>query len=728
MQAEPRGAETEDEHHDAVWSVRPRLRHDVLFADTGSGVLLRHAEASFVVKGRSAYRFLSALAPFLDGGATVEELAAAVPAGQHPMLLGLVRTLIARGFARDRSPAADDALDEHIRDRFRQQIDYVEHYVDGAVERFARFRDLRVLVAGEGEVAEWAALALLRNGSAAVHTAGPARTPDSVSEEARLLEEQGCTARVHATDLVPADMRVKDLGGYDVVLLADPHDFPRVWNLCADEDAPPLLPAVVLGDHAMLGPFHAPQTGSCWSCALLRYTEAAPADEAARVWRGLAVDESRVRETALPTPQAAMLGNALAFEVFRWSTGVLDTETLGAALFQDIRTLDTSSELVLPHPRCPSCREGTGARGTHVPLLADVVPGPSDEVSVEVDHGLAELMVGPRTGLITQHLDLELPQSPLKVGRAALSGHGRRGHGIARADIHTTLRARLRTMRAAALRHVGENAVLVPVPGADAPVPLEASRISTATGVSGTRGMEERAYGIGLVDRTVYEVPAAAVHPFSGLNAAGTFERTCAGEGAGSEPGHAVHEALLSAGAFDGLRAVLAGRPAERVVPGARPEGSELGFLMSVAETMDLATELLRLPGPVPAVLARDTGSTDWQIGYGTRPMEAAAAALRDLIARIQYVEAGAGDAETGPSWSSTLDPRALPVEERAPEGWLTDTPVVGAEQICAELAREGRTAIAVPTGTSDLVGCGVHTAKVLLTTVDGTARGEAAK
>lgn len=728
MQADPRGAEAEGEHHDAVWSARPRLRHDVLFADTGTGVLLRHAEASFVVKGRSAYRFFSALSPFLDGETTVEELAAAVPAAQHPMLLGLMRTLLDRGFARDRSPANDDALDGHIRDHFRRQVDYVEHYADGAVERFARFRDLHVLVAGEGAVAEWAALALIRNGAAAVHTAGPLQVPERVSEEARLLEEQGCTAQVRATDLVPADLCAKDLGGYDVVLLAEPHALSRVWHLCTADDAPPLLPVVLLGDRAMVGPFHTPETGSCWNCALLRCTEAAPADEATRVWRGLAVGESPVQDGVLPIPQAAMLGNALAFEVFRWSTGVLDTETLGAALFQDIRTLDTSSEQILPHPRCPRCPESAGSRGTPVPALADVGPGPSDDASVEAAYGSAENMVGPRAGLITEHLDLELPQSPLKVGRAALAGHGSREHEIARADIHTTLRARLRTMLAAALHHVGENAVLLPVPGTDEPVSLSTGRISTATGAPETFGGGERAHGIGLVDRTVYEVPAAAVHPLSGLNAAGAFERTRAGEGAGSEPGHAVHDALLSAGAFDGLRAVLAGRPAQRVIPGAHPDGSELGFLMSVSETMDLETELLRLPGPVPAVLARDTGSTYWEIGYGCTPMEAVTAALRDLIARIQYAEAGIDGAAAGLSWSATLDPRALPVGEQVPEAWLAETAPVGAEQVCAELAREGRAAIFVPTGTPDLVGCGVHTARVLLTNADGTARSEASE
>lgn len=727
MQAESRGTETEGEHHDAVWSVRPRLRHDVLFADTGSGVLLRHAEASFVVKGRSAYRFFAALAPFLTGEATVGELADVVPDQQHPMLLGLVRTLLDRDFARDRNPASDDVLEEDIRNHFRRQIDYVEHYVDGAGERFARFRDLRVLVAGEGEVAEWAALALLRNGAAAVHTAGPGRVADSLSEEVRSLREQGCAAEVRITDLVPADMRAKDLTGYDVVLLADPHAPDRVWRLCADEDAPPLLPVVVLGDHAMLGPFHSPEADSCWTCALLRYADAVPAEEAARVWRALAVDGRSAGTSNLPPPQAAMLGNAFAFEVFRWSTGVLGAETAGAALFQDIRTLDTFGEFVLSHPRCPRCRGGSNTPGVSVPSLEEVGPERSDDTSVQRSYEHAELMVGARAGLVTEHRDLDLPQSPLKVGRVVLAGHGRGPHEVARADIHTTLRARLRTMRAAALYHVGENAALLPVPGTETPVSLGVSRISTATGASEMRDGEERAHGVGLVDRSVYEVPAAAVHPFSMFNAAGAFERTRMGEGAGSEPGHAVHDALLSAGAFDALRAVLAGGCAQRVDTGTPPEGSELDFLLSVAETMELSAEILRLPGPVAAVLARNTESTVWEVGYGTTPMEAVTAALRDLIARVQYSDAGVEAVGTSPERMAALDPRALPVGEPVPQWWEENLPVT-AEQICADFAREGREAIVVPTGTSDLAKCGVHTVRVLLTAAPGTTTGPAAR
>src|SRR5699024_1675523 len=140
---------------------------------TGSGVLLRHADASFVVKGQGAYRFFSALAPFFTGQVTVAELDEAIPRQQRPMLLSLVGTLLERGFARDFRPEPEGTLDPRVKAGFQRQIDYVEHYADGAAERFARFRHMRILVAGNGPLAGWAALGLLRNGAGRIDlTAG----------------------------------------------------------------------------------------------------------------------------------------------------------------------------------------------------------------------------------------------------------------------------------------------------------------------------------------------------------------------------------------------------------------------------------------------------------------------------------------------------------------------------------------------------------------------------
>lgn len=720
QQAEPSDKETPEasgpsEGRDPVWDSRPRLRHDVLFADTGSGVLLRHADASFVVKGRGAYRFFSALAPYFMGRVTVAELADAIPRQQRPMLLSLVGTLLDRGFARDSRPAPEGMLDPEVKAGFQRQIDYVEHYVDGAAERFARFRGLRVLVAGDGPIAGRTALGLLRNGAGSIDMAGGDGITNTLLDEADRSKAQGRPVELRTVDLSPATMTGADLSGYDLVLMAsDERSLPQVWRLCADADAPPLLPAVVLGEHVVVGPLNTHGTDSCWNCFLLRYTEAADAKVAARIWRRFQVDGEHPASTRIHEPQTAMVGNSLAFEAFRWATGVLEGETLEAALVQDLRTLDSASERVLPHPSCPD-RHGADA-SVDLPWTGlDVEP--EDDDSVSEAYLAAEAMVGARLGIIQDHLDLDLTQSPLKVSRVGFAGHDGNGSKIARADVHTTLRARLRTMRAAALGYVRSNATVHT--GSDSvagePVRLDADRIGTAIGASGPLPDAPFTRGLCLVDHAVREVPVAAVHPFSAFNADGAFERTVGGEGVGSTAGYASTAALFSAGAFDALREAASGRPVTRIDPSRPPVGSELEFLTGVAATMGMEVRLLRPAGPVPTVIARHEEGTDWALGFGASTKEAATAALRDLIALEQLVEHGVPPHEVADTWLEAFDPRSLVLDTDSPAEPPDDARTT-ADQVCKALAEDGRNAVVVRTGTPDLERCGIHTAKVLFT------------
>ncbi|MFD0599545.1 hypothetical protein ACFQZ4_50510 [Catellatospora coxensis] len=57
-----------------IADVRPRLRHDVVFADTGFGAFVRNTDTGFLIRGKSAYRWLATLVPYFDGQATVAEL------------------------------------------------------------------------------------------------------------------------------------------------------------------------------------------------------------------------------------------------------------------------------------------------------------------------------------------------------------------------------------------------------------------------------------------------------------------------------------------------------------------------------------------------------------------------------------------------------------------------------------------------------------------------------
>jgi len=85
---------------------RPRIRKDVLFTRTPSGVLFHNAHGGFNVVTGSAYRFASVLVPHLNGQNRVEELCAGLGDKQRDMVVQLVSTLYARGFARDAGQAS----------------------------------------------------------------------------------------------------------------------------------------------------------------------------------------------------------------------------------------------------------------------------------------------------------------------------------------------------------------------------------------------------------------------------------------------------------------------------------------------------------------------------------------------------------------------------------------------------------------------------------------------
>jgi hypothetical protein len=196
--------------YEEIARTRPRIRRDVLFTRTPSGVLFHNAHGGFNVVTQSAYRFAALIVPHLDGEHLVEELCAGLGDKQRDMVVQLVRALYARGFARDAGPRPPaDVLPAQVTERFADQLDYLDHYADDAPARFLRFRSTPVAVLGDDALARWAALGLLRNGCAAVAVTEPdvphdvlrpelhgvAGTAD-LDAEAAALAEAGCAPRL----------------------------------------------------------------------------------------------------------------------------------------------------------------------------------------------------------------------------------------------------------------------------------------------------------------------------------------------------------------------------------------------------------------------------------------------------------------------------------------------------------------------------------------------------
>ncbi|GED83918.1 TOMM precursor leader peptide-binding protein [Streptomyces sp. 6-11-2] len=740
---------------------RPRVRRDVLFTETPGGVIFHNADGGFQLSSPSAYRFATLLVPHLDGSRTVAEICAGFKDPQKAMVGGLVKALYARGFARpvpdptEERPGA--SVEPAVAARFGQQIAYIDHYADDAGSRFAAFRGTRVAVLGDGPVARWCALSLIRNGCAFVGVeAALAENPATAAEfgslrtEAAELTAQGSPAEV----AVLPDAGSGAAGGwnayegYDVVVAACGRDAFRTAIALLGEGVPDgrlLLPAWTFGGRAVVGPVGAPDSAGCLACAALRLGATGDAAVAANLWSGLALGG-----TPGPGPRgplAAMLGNLLGYEVFRLVTKALPAETRGQVLLQDMASFDVLAERLLPHPRCPFC---PGRPGSPEPVdltAAPERPAFQPVVAAAPDDGAAEgplaeldrrsLAVRPSVGVFTRYADEPVTQTPLKVGAVEI-GLGAAGtRTVAAFDVHHTAGARLRALNAAAEVYAEHVVPTFPAPTGtsgsghpDALPKVDPDALTTATGAGGDP-VASWALATSLLTKEQTLVPAGAVRPFGPDNQDRRFEPSRAGAGAGDGLPEAAAAGLLSALAHDALQRSVRGTGRTAMIsPAEFAEDPEATFLLRSAGHLELDVEVLDLGEAdrtgVSVVLARTrpTESDEpcrWATGAALERAAAATDALRDLLGTVQLAAEGVlGTSDTGDPLLADLDAALIPVTAQDD---ATDRSAVTWTDVLERLAAAGRDALVVPTHAADLPAAGIHTVRVLLTKAAGDDR-----
>ncbi|WP_406333386.1 TOMM precursor leader peptide-binding protein [Streptomyces zaomyceticus] len=754
-----------------IAGTRPRVRRDVLFTQTPGGVIFHNADGGFQLTAKSGYRFATLLVPYLDGSRAVEEICQGFGDVQKAMVGELVQALYARGFARPvpapEEPAGPPALLPAVSERFAPQIAYIDHYGDAAETRFARFRATRVAVLGDGPVARWCVLSLIRNGCATVGVdpslaeGGGVVTPEefaAVRAEAASLTEEGCpvelpllrgpdTGRGRKSEDPGREGRSREgwaaYEEYDVVVTAAGPGVPGVVLPLLREGVPrgrTLLPAWTFGGSAVVGPTMTSDSAACWSCAALRLGAAggAAASDAAELWSGLALGTG-TPGTQPAGPLAAMLGNLLGYEVFRLVTGALPAETRDKVLVQSMTSLDVASEPLLAHPRCPFCSTPAGlpepvdlsSAAARPAFLPTVATAPDDDAAqgplAELDRRSA--LVRPFTGVFTTYADEPLTQTPLKVGSVVL-GLGARGtRTITAFDVHHTAGARLRALNAAAAVYA-EHVVPAPAFGEplDALPAVAPDTLTVASGTGGSGGGVVWTPATSLITKEAVRVPSGAVRPFGQDNADRRFEPTRAGSGAGTDLPEAAAAGLLSALAHDALRRAVRGAgevaPIDPEVFGEDPETT---FLLRSTALLGLTVELLdlgeRAHSGASVVLARTTGGAGdagggagvgrWAVGAALDLTSAAVDAVRDLLGEAQLTGEGV-ETDDGDPLLRDLDAALVPVTRGEPAAG-PDAPLEWT-RVLERLAAAGRDALVVPTHAADLPSAGIHTVRVLLT------------
>ncbi|HEY0168645.1 MAG TPA: TOMM precursor leader peptide-binding protein [Jatrophihabitans sp.] len=708
-------------------NIRPRLRNDVVFLRVDTGIYLRSSQMSCVLKGQGVYDWMAALGPRMTGEWTVAELCEGLDEARRRTAEGLVRTLLDRGFARDAVASVDAELSEQVLRRFASQINFVEHFMH-ATDRspqawFSQFRSSRVLVLGPMTgITDAAVRGLLRNGLAEVSVTG-GHTEADFAEDLAELAAAGTAAEVVSLPQTP-----HDVGDYDVVISAvDSAHSASLLELTrrvvgADRPSPRVLPVVIHDGRATLGPVCGPAELPCWVCAQLRLAANSDPRSTADFWRGLALGGPAAAE-ALDDPAATggasliaqrMIGNALAFEVFRLRTGQLGPQEENHAVVQDLTILESSRDRVLPHPQCP---------------LPHAVPASAAEPLTQQETlARAGVLVSPKLGLLAGWTDETVKQIPVKTGRVRLGYPGSLAAGsrqIAAFDTDVILDARAQAVLAAVSTYIGR---LGPLPGsgwhgeegagdgAEAPL-IEARSLDTHSGTELPAGLRSlRSLPVtSMHGDGPRRAPAAAVYPFSAANADLEFEPTSAGSAAGWSVAEVQERGLCTALAFRAARsAIRAGAPLDRLADPALAADDESAFLLDSLRHLGRRPRVLVLPGAGPAfavLVVIDGASPDepgeWAIGSGLSPLAAVRTGLRQAVGAAMLRHYEGTPADLGDPLLGELDPRVFAEADPAPGGAASDTayldrPAVTVAEVLTGLAATGSQAYYADTTTLD--------------------------
>lgn len=407
--------------------MRPKIKGDTFYIPVSEGIYFRHNQGSFLLKGKVVYQWFERLAPYLDGHYTLEEITHGLPAEKQTMVNDLVHILVSKGILKDITPDLSHTLSETEQRLYASEIAFIDAFTGSAMHRFEQFRNSRVLLIGSGITFTALVHSLLRSGLrqiALIVTSECATDQQRHADYLELYNSRGANqALLHLPS--PAWQNESEvataLTPFDVVLSIS--DLPMLARatilnrLCLAQQKT-FLQAVLIDDHAWIGPLVGTTRVGCWECAWRRLWANLPA--LAQPHHAIQDYTTAPRSSFLALPTAALAANQLGFEIFKLLTGIGQLETEHHLLALDLETVQTRRHPFAPHPCCQSCQSPPEATAD---FFQEVVQGAEQGEPLEPETFSRRIApcFEPRLGLFCSLDEHDFTQLPLHVAQVGIS-------------------------------------------------------------------------------------------------------------------------------------------------------------------------------------------------------------------------------------------------------------------------------------------------------------------
>lgn len=351
--------------HILAQNMRPKFNADTCYIPVSDGVYLRSNNSRLMLKGKSLYRLLEHLVPHLNGNSTLEEITGGLDTDRKRMVTNLIEKLFVHHFLKDTSQDQLHTLRPAELEIYSSDITFVESFQTSAAYQFERFRNKRLLIIGSGLSFTLLVQASLQCGVRQIDVIitpesdiGSSSHPDMLDLFATCDSEQ----IVQSIDAPRWDDEAEVLDTiqvYDAILhISERPMLARALmlnRLCVEQQKT-FIQAIMVDDHAWVGPLVSPETGGCWECAWRRLQANLP-----RCSEQLShyefQDQSMVSTSRfLAMPTVTITANRLIFELFKYVTQTGFTKTVGNLIDIDLETFLSENHPFLPHPHCLACQ------------------------------------------------------------------------------------------------------------------------------------------------------------------------------------------------------------------------------------------------------------------------------------------------------------------------------------------------------------------------------------